>query len=308
MGVCQLRVPLDGLADAETRSRMDELTALGHRFTAYSYGLPKGAARRALTDHGQILSAWEVIAPTTSAAELLRGIAELKGGTPVYFNAHRVDKEAFSLSHGLGVNERGTVEALLALEDAGSVIDGMVFGIGWREEPVPAMAAIQDCIEGLGVRAAVHVQFAHRELLGPEEYLRHDANRVAEAVIGALAHDEMTVFLDNFTGINRGYYFSGGLVDRLYNPLAGAHIVRHLHAALPDGCQIGAVREIGNERLIVLRNPEGALLLPATDAAMPTPATATSAPSPMTGRRIDLTSGTMAAEHLTGPTLVIPEQ
>ena len=302
MGVCKLRVPLDDLADAETRSRMAELTALGHQFTAYSYGLPKGAARQALTDHGHILSAWEVIVPTTSAPELLSGIAELKGGTPVYFNAHRVDKEAFSLSHGLGANERGTVEALLALKGAGGVIDGMVFGIGWREEPLGAMAAIQDSIDGLGIRAAVHVQFAHRELLRGDEYERHDANRVAEAVIGALAHNELTVFLDNFTGIDRGYYFSGGLVDRLYNPLSGAHIVRHLHAALPDGCQIGAVRENGNGRVIELLKPIGALLLPATDAAAPT-----SAPSRLTGRWIDLTSGNLAAEEPTGPTLVIPE-
>jgi hypothetical protein len=255
-----------------------------------------------LTDHGQILSAWEVIAPTTSAAELLPGIAALKGGLPVYFNAYRVDKEAFSLSHGLGANERGTVEALLALENAREVIDGMIFGIGWREAPLPAMAAIQDSFEGLGVRAAVHVQFAHREPLAQDEYGRHDANRVAEAVIGALAHNELTVFLDNFTGIDRGYYFSGGLVDRLYNPLSGARIVRHLHAALPDGCQIGAVREDGDDRLIELRKPEGALLLPATDTATPTPA-----PSRMTGRWIDLTSGKIAVDHLTGPTLVVPE-
>ncbi len=303
MGVCDLRVPLDDLADAETRRRMDELTALGHRFTAFSYGLPKGAARQALTDHGQILSAWEVIAPTTGAPELLGGIAELKGGTPVYFNAHRVDKEAFSLSHGLAADERGTVEALLALDDAREVIDGMVFGIGWREEPLAAMAAIQDSVDGLGVRAAVHVQFAHREPLDRDEYERHDANRVAEAVIGALAQNDLTVFLDNFTGIDRGYYFSGGLVDRLYNPLSSARIVRHLHAALPDGCQIGAVRENGNDRLVELRKPEGALLLPATDSATPA-----SAPSRMTGRRIDLTSGNIAAEPLTGPTLVVPEQ
>ena len=178
----------------------------------------------------------------------------------------------------------------------------MVFGIGWREAPLPAMAAIQDSVDRLGVLAAVHVQFAHREPLDRNKYERHDANRVAEAVIGALAHDEMTVFLDNFTGIDRGYYFSGGLVDRLYNPLSGAHIVRHLHAALPDGCQVGAVRENGNYRLIELRKPEGALLLPVTDTATPT-----SAPSRMTGRRIDLTSGKMAAEHLTDPTLVISE-
>lgn len=305
MGVCDLRVPLDDLADAETRDRMAELAALGHRFTAYSYGVPNGAARQALIDHGQILSVWEVIAPTNSVPELLADIAALKGEAPVLFNPFRMDREAFSLSHGLGADDRGPIEALLALDGAREALDGMVFGIGLLEAPLPAMAAIQNSVAELGISAAVHVQFAQRKPFGPDETERHKVNRVAEAVVGALAHEEMTVFLDNFTGIDRGYFFSGGLVDRLYNPLPGAQIVRRLHAALPDGCQIGAISEDGNDRLIELRNPEGALLLPATDTgpAAPSP----SAPSRKTGRWIDLSSGEMAAECLTGPTLVIPE-
>jgi Icc-related predicted phosphoesterase len=305
MGVCDLRVPLDDLADAESRSRMAELAALGHRFTAYSYGLPKGTARQALIDHGQILRAWEVVAPTTSAAELFAGISALKGETQVFFNAYRLDKESFSLSHGLEVDDRDLLAELLAHDGAREAIDGMVFGIGWLEAPLPVMVAIQNSAAEFGISAAVHVQFAHRKPLTQDEIERHDANRIAEAVVGALAHEEMTVFLDNFTGIDRGYFFSGGLVDRLYNPLSGAHIVRHLHAALPDGCQIRAISENGNDRLIELSNPEGALLLPATDtgpAAVPP-----SAPSRKAGRWIDLSSGTIAAELLTGPTLVIPE-
>ena len=304
MGVRNLRLPLDDLADAETRSRMAELTALGHRFTAYSYGLPKGAARQALAGHGHILSAWEVIAPTTSAPELLADIAALKGTTPVYFNAHRVDGEAFSSSHGLSADERGTVEALLALDGAREAIDGMVFGIGWWDAPLPAMAAAQNSVAGLGLMAAVHVQFAHRKPLGQDETERHDANRIAEAVVGALAYGDVAVFLDNFTGIDRGYYFSGGLVDRLYNPLPGANIVRNLHAALPDGCQIGATSDNGDDRLVELRKPDGTLLLPAADTD---PATLPSAPSRTTGQWIDLASGEVAAKRLTGPTLVIPE-
>ncbi len=304
MGVRNLRVPLDDLADAETRGRMAELAALGHRFTAYSYGLPKGAARQALTDHGQILSAWEVISPTTSAPDLLADITALKGGTRVLFNAYRADVKTFSGSHGLGADERGTVEALLALDGAMAAIDGLVFGIGWQEAPVPAMIAARDSVAGLGVMAAVHVQFAHRKPMDQDETERHDANRIAEAVLGALAHDDMAVCLDNFNGIDRGYYFSGGLVDRLYNPLSGAHIVRHLHAALPGGCQIGAMNEKANDRMIELREPDGALLLPATD---PDPATLQSAASRTKTRWIDLASGNMAPERLIGPTLVIPK-
>ncbi len=304
MGVRNLRVPLDDLADAEAKGRMAELTALGHRFTAYSYGLPKGAARQALEDHGEDLSAWEVIAPATSAPDLLGDIAALKSGIPVFFNAYRAGAKTFSASHGLDSDEHGTAEALLDLDGARDAIDGLVFGIPWQVAPLPAMLAARECVAGLDVSAAIHVQFAHSRPLEREGTERHDANRIAAAVVGALAIDDTAVFLDNFTGIDRGYYFSGGLVDRLYNPLSGAHIVRHLHAALPDGCEIDTIDRNDNGSVISLRSPAGALLLPTADMD---PANLPSIPSQTAGLLLDLASGKIAGQRLTGPTLLMPE-
>ncbi|MCP4961177.1 MAG: hypothetical protein GY925_18170, partial [Actinomycetia bacterium] len=229
--------------------------------------------------------AWEVIAPVASLVDLLAPMAALKGSTPIVFNAHRALVEAFSSSHGLRVDERGAVEALLALDGAREVIDGLVFGVAWQEALAPAIAAIRRCVGGFDVRAAVHVQFAHRKQLDRDETERHDANRIAEAVVGALASDDMTVYLDNFTGIDRGYYFSGGLVDRLYNPLAGAGIVRHLHAALAEGCDLGKLGENDHGRWIELDRPGGVLLLPASDCD---PAVLPGAPPRDEGRWIDL--------------------
>ena len=303
MGVQDLRVPLDDLADPETRNRMTELAALGHRFTAYSYGLPKGSAREALETHGHVLAAWELIAPTTSVAELLADAAVLKGAVPLYFNACRVDVEAFSSSHGLQCDERRTVEALLSLDGALDAIDGMVFGLGWREAPTPAIEAARRSVEGLDLAVAIHVQFAHRKPQGMGETECHDANRIAESATAAIAHSDVTVFLDNFTGIDRGYYFSGGLVDRLYNPLAGALIVRHINAALRGGCATGAISENRNGRIVELQHPEGALLLPLAELD---PTELPNAPSRGTERWIDLVRGETAPARLTGPTLVIP--
>ena len=149
--------------------------------------------------------------------------------------------------------------------------------------------------------AAIHVQFAHRKPLDRNETERHDANRIAEAVVGALASDQMTVFLDNFTGIDRGYFFSGGLVDRLYNPLAGARIVRHLHAALAEGCDLGDLGENDQGRWVDL-GPGGVLLLPMSDCD---PSDLTGAPPRDAGRWIDLASGEAPPVRLTGPTLVL---
>jgi len=113
----------------------------------------------------------------------------------------------------------------------------------------------------------------------------------------------MTVFLDNFTGIDRGYFFSGGLVDRLYNPLAGARIVRHLHAALPEGCDLGDLGENEHGRGVALVRPRGVLLLPESDYD---PAALPGAPPRDAGRWIDLASGKAPSARLTGPTLVLP--
>ncbi len=302
MGVRDLRVPLDDLADPDAGARMAELAALGHRFTAYSYGMHQGAAAEALKTNGDTLVAWEVIAPVTSLVDMLAPMAALKGSTPIVFNAHRALVEAFSSSHGLQSDERGAVEALLAVDGAQEVIDGLVFGVAWQEALVPAMAAARRSVEGFDVKVAVHVQFAHRKPLGRDEIERHDANRIAEAVVGALASGDMTVYLDNFNGIDRGYYFSGGLVDRLYNPLAGARIVRHLHAALAEGCDLGELGENDHGRGIALDSGGGALLLPASDCD---PAVLPGAPPRDAGRWIDLASGEAPPTRLSGPTLVL---
>ena len=304
MGVRDLRVPLDDLADPATRERMAELAALGHRFTAYSYGLPKGGAQDALRDHGSILAAWEVIAPTVGVADLLAGIADLKGDVPVYFNAGRVFAESFSSSHGLQADERGVVEAVLALDGARAAIDGVVFGVARSESPAQTIQTACRSIEGLGVRAAVHVQFAHRKPMKPDEAEREDANRIAESVVGALTHGDVTVFLDNFTGIDRGYYFSGGLVDRLYNPLDGARIVRHLQAAMDGDCTLEAVSEGEAFRALQLRAGDGqrTLLLPRLGSET---GTLPAGLSRGVGRWIDLASGEDAPANLAGPVLVV---
>ena len=271
--------------------------------TAYSYGLPRIAAREALSEHGHHLAFWEVIAPVTSLPDLLVGMAALKGDVPVLFNAFRPRCEAFSCSHGLEADERGVVEAILALDGAARTLDGMVFGIGWQDAPASRDTRPHEpASTGSASGPVVHVQFAHRRPLGQDETERHDANRIAEAVTAAMCFDDVAVVLDNFTGIDRGYYFSGGLVDRLYNPLAGAYIVRNLHAALEPGCRIRAARDEHAIRIVELEGAAATLLLPGPDLD---PRDLAAVPARGTGLWLDLVSGHAASDRLSGPTLVM---
>ena len=298
MGVNQLRVPLDDLADSDTCQRMAELAALGHRFTAFSYGLPGTEARRALVEHGHNLAFWEVVAPVLALPELLPGIAGLRGDVPVLFNAFRPESGMFSCSHGLGVDERGVVESLLALEDAPRLLDGVVFGIDRKDSPAKAIEAARTCVMGLGVKAVAHVRFTRRTPPERDEDAEFDANRVAESVTAAMCFDDVAVMLDNFTGIDRGYHFCGGLVDRLYNPQAGAAIVRNLHRMLGAGCRLNLRTQTPSITWLDLEGAARALLLPSPGMRdVPVPE--------VQGVVRDLVSGVAVSGRLSGPALVL---
>ncbi len=298
MGVDQLRVPFDDLADPDTVERLAELAAMGHRFTAFSYGLPGADGRRALEEHGHHLAFWEVIAPVLALPELLAGIATLRGDVPVLFNAFRPESGLFSCSHGLGVDERGVVESLLALDGASGILDGVVFGIERRDSPARAVETARASVADLGIKVVAHVRFTGRTPLEGEEAARSDANLVAESVTVAMCFDDVAVVLDNFTGIDRGYHFCGGLVDRLCNPLAGAAIVRNLHGMLKAGCRMTSITPGSSVTIMDLEGAARALLLPSPGMRdVPVPE--------ITGVVRDLVTGDAVPGRLSGPALVV---
>lgn len=262
MGVRDLRVPLDDLINPETRSRMLTLTSIGHRFTVYSHGIPKDLALRSLVEHQHLISAWEIVFPITSIIELFEEIEEIKGSIPVYFNAMRWTDETFSNSHGLAADDVGTIQSLLKLDSVNALINGVVFGINYAACPFSTVSSIYDNLSNQTLKLAFHPQFVQRAPEKQKQSQQQVINRLAETVITALCFADAIFFLDNFTPIDRGYYFGSGLVDRLYNPLVGAHIVKNIQSAIQTSCNIGRITDNTWGRVLQLANPPGALLLP----------------------------------------------
>ena len=113
-----------------------------------------------------------------------------------------------------------------------------------------------------------------------------------------MCFDDVEVVLDNFTGIDRGYHFCGGLVDRLYNPQTGAAIVRNLHRMLQAGCRLNSVRQRPSVTLVGLEGAARALLLPSPGMRdVPVPE--------VQGVVRDLVTGNAVSERLSGPALVL---
>lgn len=294
MGVCKLRVPLDDLLDDRTRARMADLKAIGYRFTVFSFGVPSDAVVTAMADHADLVDHWEVIAPVIESGNVIKSIANVNGELlpRIHFNPYRTDVAAFSTSHGLRVDERGIVETLLALDRAREVIHGVVFGVAWNESAMSAIRYARQSVDGLGVTASVHLEFA-RDAAHPDHEL-NDLNRLAEAVTTAVAFPEVNVFVDNLTEIDRGYFFRHGLVDRLYNPNKGSRIVHHLHAVLAPGCELGETHVIAGGSATVLQaaGVPAALFLPDGNTSVAClPADTQTIGQSGEGRWIDLVSG-----------------
>ena len=303
MGISELRVPLDDLMKKDTCIRMRELAARGHQFTAYSYGLPKNESRDVLREYGEILHAWELIMPPCCVGDSISEIKKVAGTVPIFFNSYRQHRETLSLSHGFSVNDFNLVNELMALDGAKEVFNGVVFGVGSKESPIMALSKIQQYSNNFNIRTSAHVQFSQREPLSSKHLGNTAHKRIVEATIAALGQREIGVFVDNFIGIDRGYFFCEGLVDRLYNPLTGARIIKTLHSALPKGCRIRREYIEGNTRLIEFHEPDGVVIMSRTDT-YPLKIPATLVPRKQ-GMWIDLSTGNEAGSLLLGPTLVV---
>ena len=316
MGVGKLRVPLDDLLDGRTRARMADLKAMGYAFTMFSFGVPGAAAVAAMTDHADLVDQWEVVASLTEARAVIRSIVDGAGGKspPVRLNAYRPDIEAFSTSHGLRVDERGAVEALLALDRAREVIGGVVFGVARDEPALSAIRSARASVDGLGVAASVHLPFASQRACPDGE--QGELNRLAEAVAAAAALPDVEVFVDNFTDIDRGYFFRRGLVDRLYNPDKGSRVVRHLHVALAPGCALGEPQVVAGGSAVSLDTSGAPAVLVLADGEAPIgrlPGGARTTGQGGEGRWIDLASGDIvdvswrADASASGPAIALDE-
>ena len=117
--------------------------------------------------------------------------------------------------------------------------------------------------------------------------------RIAEAMAAVCAFDNVTVYADTFADFDRGYFPRQGVLDRLWNPRLGFHVVRHLNAALNgiDGpLTPGEGGSCRGGSFVALQSDKGSITLALPDPAisamtLPLPEGHTSA------RRVNLRTG-----------------
>ena len=245
MGVRKVRVPLRDLLVTDARERMRLLRRHGHEFTLFTFGAPSERDQKLIAANADIFDAWEIgfnwdvlereIATIGAAAKAidipvylsrLRSIDELRAEAGRYYHA---------INQGFVAADEDQMRDLLQRPELAGGIDGFVFRLMDDRSPWEAVGEAARLAEGMGVNGSVHLRMFGAN---PGEAREDDdwaANRLAEAVLAANAHNGVSVYADTFIDNDRGYYVRNGVLDRLNNPRLGFHVVRHLTGALA-GC------------------------------------------------------------------------
>jgi hypothetical protein len=215
----------------------------------------------------------------------LRSINEQRSEAGKYYHA---------INHGFLADDRDQMAEVLARPEFSGALGGFVFRLTLEMSPWATAATASKIATDLGVAASVHLRMcgANPALEVADDHL--SVTRIAEAMAAAAAFENVTVYADTFVDIDRGYFPRTGVLDRMFNPRPGFHVVRHMNAALNmvDGkLNAGAAGECPGGRYVQLQAGKGpiVLALPNKDATeMSVPFGADH------GAQIDLGSGKVA--------------
>lgn len=258
MGIAKLRVPVQDLADENIRARMRLMIELGHEFTVYSYGLPRGSELEAVTKHADLISILEVILSRPRMAESLERLADIKAALPFRVHLSKIRTAhttadsnrhfAHAVNHGFTLEDAGEIEALVRDAQFRRTVDGLAYRVARDCRPIGALPAICDFSAQHGLDSSIQVRLAAEN---PSDFMRDDAanaDRVADTLLASLlVHSGTSILLDTFDDVDRGFFRRSGLYDRRFNPKMASRVFQHLQAVLRR--MAGAKADVFGSRL-----------------------------------------------------------
>lgn len=284
LGLRHLRVPSSDLFAVESRARMGDLAANGHTFTVSGFGIPAGA-HLALACEGAragVVTRYELVLPYDEMAARKDEIAAFRAalGCPVLLapvassadEAKTGSKIELFVSHGFGPHRLPDIEKLLA---AGVKVDGVVMRVGMEADLAGFAREIAAWGEPRGLAMDLHMRIAANN---PAANIRDDQailRAVVELYAAGLAVPGVTMLVDPFMDIDRGYFVRHGLVDRRCNLRPAGMAVEALTAYLGDAAGVGAAvtlqtEESNGARVLTLRRADrlARIVLPAAGSSV----------------------------------------
>ena len=242
MGAKRMRLPWHDLANFETRGRMKALKNSGHFFTLFNYDTPSRELSDILIKNRDLIESLEIILPYQEIISKLNALSELRKNIqlPLYLSKLRSSADSAKvgskfqhfIKHGFIPSEKDAIKKILSQKYIRKAADGFVFRIGRKEDLWENIPALYSFAQSMEVSAQFQVMLSNENPAIMECDDLANANRVAEALVLALALSGVTIYLDTFIDMDRGYFPRNGLVDRRYNPRLAAHVYRNLNSVL----------------------------------------------------------------------------
>lgn len=269
MGVRRLRIPKLDIQDPSRRERLRALLRHGHEFVLYSFGVPDPRTIELIKTNPDLLAAIEIVLPWQSLSKTVEELAVLQQtNIPVYLSKLRgkddhddsTGKFVHAINHGFLPSEEEQIKLLTHLD----CVHGAVFRLASTESVSDNVLAVGTLCEEANISGSIIMRMS---TASPEGFRKDElwsANRIAESVLVSATQTNLHVMCDTFADFDRGFFRRFGVVDRLYNPRLGFHVLRHLYGALhiyPDSLQLAEIRTTTNSRSVHVRHGSGALIL-----------------------------------------------
>ena len=245
MGIRHLRVPASDVYGAESRARMGDLVAIGHRFTVSGFGIPTGEQLRVMVECAPLIDRYELVLPFDEMQPRKDEIAAFRRalGKPVLLapvatsadDAKVGSKIELFVSHGFGPSRIADIETLVA---AGVRVDGFVVRAETKDDLPTLAAQLSQWSEASGCSMDLHLRIAANN---PATNVRDDdaiLRAAVELFACALAFPKVTMMFDPFMDLDRGYFVRHGLIDRRCNSRAAGLAVEALSAYLGGGTSV----------------------------------------------------------------------
>jgi hypothetical protein len=130
--------------------------------------------------------------------------------------------------------------------------------------PFDGYTAVRRCLSGTNYKPLLHVPCVGMywtKASNDEVAEKDELARVAEATLMARANPELSIVIDNFVELDRGYCSCWGLVDRLYNPKDGSRVVTTLNTLLPQRLRNLTSQDAPGVRVLSAECDDGMVLL-----------------------------------------------
>lgn len=228
MGARLLKVPDHDITQGAVRERMKLMQAVGHRFIATSFGVPRDEFVAALNDAREVLDAVEI---NVSRAALEREAARLaafreKASVPLYWAKLRMHEDARydgqHVSHfiktGLTPPELDTAEAVMEAAGVRALFDGVVVRIDREIDLLAIAPGLAHFAERTGLAVLGAIKLTDASIARCRDDDVDTARLAAEALLAARLSPRVRYVFDTFMDVDRGYFPRNGFIDRMFNP------------------------------------------------------------------------------------------